>query len=70
MPTELEATRTALKAVLRLVLQDAVDNAQAAGYVITVEQVPLQPLAQGHYRTVVNIRDSRAEYQAKESDHE
>lgn len=33
--------------------------AEQAGQVVTIEQVPLQPLAMGHYETVVHVRPAR-----------
>lgn len=40
-------------------LEKAVQLATAFGYVVTVEQVPLQPLAMGHYETRVSMRVAR-----------
>ena len=39
--------------------EQLVAEAQRAGLVITVEQRPLQPLAMGHYETVVSVRPAR-----------
>jgi hypothetical protein len=36
-----------------------VDLARAQNFVLTVEQVPLQPLAMGNYETVVSVRPVR-----------
>lgn len=36
-----------------------VDSARQAGYVLTIEQRPLQPLAMGNYETVVGVRPAR-----------
>lgn len=36
-----------------------VDLARDQGFVLTVEQVPLQPLAMGNYETVVSVRPAR-----------
>lgn len=33
-----------------------VDNARKAGFVVTIENKPLEPLAMGHYVPVVDIR--------------
>lgn len=38
---------------------DLLQRAAAAGIVLTIEQVPLQPLAMGHYATVASVRDAR-----------
>lgn len=34
-------------------------EAQRQGLVLTIEQVPLQPLAMGHYETVAGVRPAR-----------
>lgn len=39
--------------------QDVVDAASNQGFVITVEQVPLYPLAMGHYQSKVSVRPAR-----------
>lgn len=44
---------------LRCVVCELVEAARLAGMVITVEQVPLQPLAMGHYKSVVSVRAAR-----------
>ena len=44
---------------LRAVVCELVQAAKLAGMVITVEQVPLKPLAMGHYETVVSVRPAR-----------
>jgi hypothetical protein len=36
-----------------------VQEAHMKVYVVTIEQVPLKPLAMGNYRTVVNVRERR-----------
>lgn len=36
-----------------------VQFAALEGQVLTIEQVPLQPLAMGHYETVVHVRRAR-----------
>jgi hypothetical protein len=36
--------------------QQLVKLADSIGVVVTVEQKPLQPLAMGHYETVVSVR--------------
>lgn len=40
--------------------QRLVQEAERLGVVLTVEQVPLQPLAMGHYKTVVGVRPARS----------
>jgi hypothetical protein len=44
-----------LYAKLKAIVEEATD----LGYVVTVEQVPLQPLAMGHYHTTVTVRPAR-----------
>jgi hypothetical protein len=44
---------------LRCVVCELVEAARLAGMVITVEQVPLQPLAMGHYKSVVSVRAAK-----------
>lgn len=39
--------------------QRLVQEAERLGIVLTVEQVPLQPLAMGHHQTVVSVRPAR-----------
>lgn len=51
-PGEIPAgVKTAIEALVRL--------AEACGVVVTVEQVPLQPLAMGHYEHRVHCRPAR-----------
>jgi len=38
---------------------ELVAHAQRSGLVLTIEQQPLQPLAMGHYRSVVSVREAR-----------
>ena len=40
--------------------QRLVQEAERLGVVLTVEQVPLKPLAMGHYETVVGVRPARS----------
>lgn len=40
--------------------QRLVQEAERLGVVLTVEQVPPQPLAMGHYKTVVGVRPARS----------
>ena len=40
--------------------QRLVQEAERLGVVLTVEQVPLQPLAMGNYETVVGVRPARS----------
>ena len=39
--------------------QALVAHAARLGLVLTVEQEPLQPLAMGHYSTMVSVRNAR-----------
>jgi hypothetical protein len=39
--------------------QRLVQEAERLGVVLTIEQVPLQPLAMGHYTTVVSAQPKR-----------
>lgn len=36
-----------------------VERAKQLGLVLTIEQQPLQPLAMGHYDTLVSVREAR-----------
>jgi hypothetical protein len=40
-------------------IERAVARAAERGVVVTVAQVPLQPLAMGHYETIVSVRMAR-----------
>ncbi|XVJ69924.1 MAG: hypothetical protein HEQ39_09885 [Rhizobacter sp.] len=40
--------------------EELVKDAAEKGMVVTVEQVPLTPLAMGHYETRVTVRKARA----------
>ena len=40
--------------------QRLVQEAERLGVLLTVEQVPLQPLAMGHHKTVVGVRPARS----------
>lgn len=46
---------------VREAAQELVDWATMLGFVITVEQRPLQPLAMGHYESVVSVRAARGQ---------
>ncbi len=50
-----QAIKEAAEAV-RSSIQNAVDAATAAGMIVTVSQVPLQPFAMGHHETIVEVR--------------
>lgn len=54
------ARRMALEAIQRNA-QDLIQNAAAWGFIVTVEQVPLQPLAMGHYTTRISVRAARGD---------
>jgi hypothetical protein len=41
------------------VARQLVAYASSVGLVLTIEQRPLQPLAQGHFETVVSVREAR-----------
>ena len=43
----------------RAFLEGIVRAAEADGLIITIEQVPLKPLAMGHYTTVVSVQPKR-----------
>lgn len=45
--------------IFKSLITRIVDRAAELGYVITVEQTPLEPLAMGHYRTEVSVRKAR-----------
>ncbi len=40
-----------------------VSQAEAQGLVLTIEQIPLQPLAAGHYRTEVSVYQCHAQWE-------
>lgn len=44
---------------MKWALEALVKDAHDQGMVVTVEQVPLHPLAMGHYSTVVSVRKAR-----------
>lgn len=48
---------------IRVEAAGLVKRAERSGVVLTVEQVPLKPLATGHYATVVSTRVARGGYQ-------
>lgn len=60
---ELEAQvaqeRAATQAQMQRAVEDLVQHLDAAGLVLTVEQVPELPLAMGNYRTHVSVRVKR-----------
>lgn len=39
--------------------QDLINLARAAGFVVTIEQMPLKPLAMGNHETVASVRPAR-----------
>ena len=40
--------------------QRLVQEAERLGVVLTIEQVPLQPLAMGNYKSIVGVRPARS----------
>lgn len=46
-------------ATIKFFIEQAIASAALAGYVITVTQQPLQPLAMGNYESVVEVRKAR-----------
>lgn len=44
---------------VKLLAEELVEFATAAGVVLTIEQRPLQPPAMGHYETAVSVREAR-----------
>lgn len=44
---------------IKLMVEQLVKLAAADGFVVTVEQKPLQPPAMGNYETVVDVRPAR-----------
>lgn len=44
---------------IKFFIEQAIANAELAGYIITVTQQPLQPLAMGNYKSVVDVRKAR-----------
>ena len=47
------------QAMIKLMIEQAVEAAAQAGFIITVTQQPLQPLAMGNYKSVVEVRQAR-----------
>ena len=45
---------------IKLMAEQLVKLAAKDGFVVTVEQRPLKPLAMGNYETVVEVRPSRS----------
>lgn len=45
--------------MIKLMIEQAVKAAGEAGFIITVTQKPLQPLAMGNYESVVEVRQAR-----------
>jgi hypothetical protein len=45
--------------VIIMAAESIVRHAAEAGFVVTIEQVPLTPLAMGHYATMVSVRRVR-----------
>ena len=54
-----ELSEEAIRLQLLETLRDLVRVCESLGYVPTVEQQPLKPLAMGHYRNVVELRLAR-----------
>lgn len=52
-------TRVRIPADIKAEAEALVAKAAKWGLVLTVEQVPLQPLAMGNYETVVSVRPAR-----------
>jgi hypothetical protein len=46
--------------IVRKALQDFIDTTRLHGYVVTINNPPLLPLAMGHYELVASIRVSRS----------
>lgn len=46
-------------ATVKFFIEQAITNAKLAGYIVTVTQQPLQPLAMGNYKSVVEVRKAR-----------
>ena len=44
---------------IRYIAERLIKDADKAGYVLTIEQVPQLPLAMRNYKSVVNIRQKR-----------
>lgn len=44
---------------VKLLAEELVEFAEAAGVVLTIEQRPLQPLAMGNYEHVISVREAR-----------
>lgn len=62
VPVELsvfEGVRPSADYVLTLA-RDLVADAKKAGFIVTIEQRPLQPLSMGHHESVVSVREARS----------
>lgn len=55
MKTGMEAALADVQHAAELLIRTAED----IGVVLTIEQVPLEPLAMGHYKTVARVRIAR-----------
>lgn len=59
-PEEIEDERSTLEQILQRKAHYLVDLAAAAGYVLTIERRPRQPLAMGNYDLEVSVWPKRA----------
>jgi len=51
--------------VIKMAIEQCVQECAAAGYVVTVEQQPLLPLSMGHHTHKVTVRRARNVYNAR-----
>lgn len=54
-----ELRRAFTETPVEALAHELVAEAERRGVVVTIEQVPLQPFAMGHYRSVVSTRPAR-----------
>lgn len=52
-------TKKEAEKILRKELEALLEEAEQWGFVVTVEQLPLYPLAMGHHETYLSIREAR-----------
>lgn len=55
-----EAKRADDRAQVMTLLDIVLKHADELGFVVTVTQEPLRPLAMGNYKTVATVRDKRS----------
>lgn len=59
LPTPAAPTPSGIKLELLNQAQRLIATANLYGFVVTIEQTPLEPLAMGNYESVASIREAR-----------